>query len=302
MGGDLSHLRHPCTTILNSAYDGNPAHYADREWIASTWAGRGAITYALVHDEYQGNTHAGRCHSHRYRRCWYNAITLAVSHNAGRTFTAVPGSVVAMLPYRYHPDTGPEGIFNPTNIVRASDGHFYVMAHLNIRDKIFGDCLLRTTSLSRAGAWRGWSGRSSFNMQFANPYTSRGASRLCRPVSPEALGDLLPGSISYARNAHRWVLVGVKEGGIFYSTSTNLISWSRLELLLPSVVPWTYHCGQGDPVNYPALIDPSSSDQNFQTIGPSAFLYLTLFRPKSCAMGADRALIRVPVSISTSVD
>jgi hypothetical protein len=297
-GPDLAHLHQSCAIVLNSAYDSDPAAFEDREWIASTWATPNATVYALIHDEYQGNTHPGRCASGSYPRCWFNAITFAISHDGGRTFIALARRVVATVPYRYTPDEGPEGIFNPTNIVRLPDGYYYVMAHLDIRNTTYGVCLLRTSSLSRSDSWRGWSGQTTYATRFVDPYTSKTSPGLCRPVAPQALGDLVPGSITYSSAARLWVLVGVKEGGIFYSVSVDLIHWSSLKLLYSAVVPWTYRCGSKDPVNYPSLIDPSSPTRNFQTVGHHAFLYLTLFHPTSCQLGPDRELVRIPVTLS----
>ncbi|MCU1363878.1 MAG: uncharacterized protein JWM55_1706 [Acidimicrobiaceae bacterium] len=297
-GPDLAHLHQSCAIVLNSAYDSNPAAFDDREWIASTWATPNTTVYALIHDEYQGNTHPGRCPSGSYPRCWLNAVTFAISHDDGRTFTALPGRVVATVPYRYTPDEGPKGIFNPTNIVRLPDGYYYVMAHLDIRNTTYGVCLLRTSSLSRSDSWRGWSGHTTFATRFVDPYTSRTSPGLCRPVAPTALVDLVPGSLTYSSSTGLWVLVGVKEGGIYYSVSADLIHWGSLKLLYSAVVPWTYRCGSKDPVNYPSLIDPSSPTRNFQTVGHTAFLYLTLFHPTSCRLGPNRELVRIPVTLS----
>jgi hypothetical protein len=300
IGPDLGQLTHPCAIVLNSTYDSDPAAFEDREWIASTWATGGDTVYALIHDEYQGSTHPSSCPSGVYRRCWYNTITYAVSHDGGRTFAASPGRTVATVPYRYRPDEGPEGIFDPTNIVRLPNGYYYVLAHLDIRDRTYGVCLLRTSTLSSADSWRGWSGQTNFATRFIDPYSSRTNPGLCRPVSPKALGDLVPGSITYSTAARRWVLVGVREGGIFYADSADLIHWSSLRLLYSAVVPWTYRCGTKDPVNYPSLIDPSSPSRNFQTVGRDAFLYLTVFHPTACQLGPDRELIRIPVTLSLS--
>jgi hypothetical protein len=300
IGPDLAHLRHPCAIVLNSAYNSDPAVFEDREWIASTWATGNAMVLALIHDEYQGNTHPGRCPSGVYLRCWFNTITMAISHDGGRTFAALPGGVVASVPYRYRPDEGPEGIFNPTNIVRLADGYYYVLVHLDIRNTTYGVCLIRTTSPSRTNSWRGWSGHTNFATKFIDPYSSRTSPGNCRPVAHKALGDLLPGSITYSSAARKWVLVGVKEGGIYYSVSADLIHWGSLKLLYPAVVPWTYRCGKRNAVSYPSLIDSSSPTRNFQTVGHDAFLYLTLFHPTSCQLGPDRELIRVPVTLSTT--
>ena len=84
-----------------------------------------------MHDEYQGHKHPGRCPSGEYLNCWYNAITLAASTRRRRHVprrAAAPGHLVAAVPYRYEPDAGPYGIFEPSNIVRNDkDGYYYAM-------------------------------------------------------------------------------------------------------------------------------------------------------------------------------
>ena len=50
----------------------------------------------------------------------------------GRTFThaAPPRHLVASVPYRYEPDAGPYGLFQPSNIVRRpEDGYYYALIH-----------------------------------------------------------------------------------------------------------------------------------------------------------------------------
>ena len=95
---------------MNSRLDADPAKYADHEWLAAPYTDDGRTVYSLVHDEYQGQTHPGRCPSGVYLKCWYNSITLAVSTDGGRTFTHAErrrAHLVASVPYRYEPDAGP---------------------------------------------------------------------------------------------------------------------------------------------------------------------------------------------------
>ena len=83
--------------------------------------------FGLIHDEYQGNAHVGRCPSRNHQRCWYNAVTLARSDDSGATFRharPAPDHLVAEVPYRYQPDVGRVGIFQPSNIVKK-DGYYY---------------------------------------------------------------------------------------------------------------------------------------------------------------------------------
>ncbi len=65
-----------------------------------------------------------------YLKCWYNSITLARSTDGGRTFRHAPPPrhLVASVPYRYEPDAGPFGLFQPSNIVRNGRGRLLLRA------------------------------------------------------------------------------------------------------------------------------------------------------------------------------
>ena len=108
----------------------DPARFNDREWLAAPYTQDGRTVYALVHNEYQGHQHPGRCPSGDLPECWYNAITLAVSRDGGSTFRDArppPAASGRGVPYRYVPDAGPYGFFGPSNIVRKDDGYYYAI-------------------------------------------------------------------------------------------------------------------------------------------------------------------------------
>ena len=95
------------------------------------------------------------------------------------------------MPYRYEPDAGPFGLFQPSNIVRGpEDGFYYAL----VRAQAYGaqrggTCVMRTARLDQPGSWRAWDG-SGYNVRFVDPYRSqrRGevtCARRCRsPRSP----------------------------------------------------------------------------------------------------------------------
>ena len=132
VGSGFNRLSHPCDVTMRSRRNSDPSKFDDLEWLASPYTEDGQTVYALVHNEYQGHRHAGRCPSGDYQSCWYNAITLAVSHDGGDTFRDArppPDHLVASVPYRYVPDQGPYGIFNPSNVLlNREDGYYYVLA------------------------------------------------------------------------------------------------------------------------------------------------------------------------------
>jgi hypothetical protein len=164
-GPDLDHLTRDCGVTMPSHFDPDPARFDDREWLHSTYTLDGTTVYALVHDEYQGQTHPGRCPSGEYFECWYNAVTLAVSTDGGLSFghAPPPGHLVASIPYPYVPDSGPAGIFQPSNIVRnADDDHYYAMLRVQqYQGQPQGTCVMRTTDLADPRSWRAWGARRS---------------------------------------------------------------------------------------------------------------------------------------------
>jgi hypothetical protein len=311
VGRSLDAVRHECRRLMVSDYDGDPARFDDREWITSPYTTDGRVVHALVHDEYQGYNHAGRCTSKKHLDCWYNSITLARSTDGGRTFTHAPPPrhLVAAVPYRYEPNLDPYGLFQPTNInYRAADGHYYALIQAEpFRAQRAGTCVLRTQRLDRPGAWRAWDGRA-FSVRFVNPYREGGVSgHVCAPVSYPEIAKMT-GSLTYNTYLGRYVLVAPagkqlpgRRGvtwGFYYSTSDDLIDWEPRRLIREAVLTTTYRCGGPNPVGYPSLLDSESPSRNFETTGRRPWLYFTRFHYRQCRNVLDRDLVRVRVRFS----
>jgi hypothetical protein len=323
VGRDLDHLRHRCKVVMASHMDPDPAKFDDREWIASTYSRNGKRVFALVHSEYHGYEHAGRCRSRKFNpvtpKCWYNAITLASSTNGGRSFrhARAPRHLVASVPYQYVPDVNAFGIFNPTNIVKK-DRYYYVLVRVaNYKHQKGGVCALRTRKLSDRTSWRAWDG-NRFAVRFVNPYrrpVSRPEEHVCRPVAPVQIAKMSH-SLTYNSYFKKFLLVGVAgktvrpkgaDGrpvpgggrtvfGVYYSLSDDTVNWSERQLLMEAEMTWTYRCGDRGPIRYPSLIDPNSRSRNFATTGQRAYLYYTQFNYVSCRPTLDRDLVRVPIA------
>jgi hypothetical protein len=308
-GPDLDHLTRDCGVIMPSNYDPDPARFDDREWIHSTYTPDGKKVFALVHNEYQGHTHPGRCPSGEYVECWYNAVTLAVSTDGGLSFghTPPPSHLIAGIPYPYVPDSGPAGIFQPSNIVRnAADDHYYTMLRVQQhQDQPQGTCVMRTTDLADPESWRAWGG-SGFDIRFIDPYlhpNERPQDHICQPVSYDEI-QLMVESLTFNTHFDSFLLVGTaverdRDGntvsGIYYSTSDDLIDWTPRELIVEAESRNTYECGDPDPVAYPSVLDPDSTSRNFETTGKRAYLYFTRSNYESCQETFDRDLVRVPI-------
>jgi hypothetical protein len=311
VGADLDSLERSCDVLLQSAGDADPARFSDHEWIAATYTEDGRTVHALLHNEYQGHLHSGRCPSNTYERCWYNAVTSATSRDAGATFIhsrPPPGHLVASVPYQYLPDGGPFGLFSPSNIVRKEDdGYFYAMVlALAHQGQQPGSCLMRTRNLADPRSWRAWDGRA-FSVEFLDPYAQAGVDprgHLCQPVSPKEIRTM-NASLTYNTFFDKYVLVDASMNynpgkrrdvsGVYFSLSDDLVTWSERKLILETELRETFQCGDRDPIQYPSLLDPESSSRNFETAGQRAFLYYTQHHFSNCQPSNDRDLVRVPI-------
>jgi hypothetical protein len=310
IGPDLGRLRHPCNVVLMSDLNPDPAAFADREWIASTYTTDGRTVWALLHNEYHGDVHS-RCSHSPPVACIYNSVTLAVSRNGGRTFSHVsvpPAHLVASLPYKYYRGKTSHGLFTPTNIIRH-DGFYYVMVRLKLSETERGMCVLRTKEISNPRSWRAWDG-DGFNYKFIDPYLDElppGQNPLCERVSQQAINDMTS-SLTYNTYLKRFMLVGLAGAysvdkkrtiwGIYYSVSNDLIHWSHRKLIKEEEIPSTYECGDRGPILYPTIIDPESRSRNFETVGQHAHLYYTREHYHNCQLTSDRDLVRVRITFS----
>jgi hypothetical protein len=314
VGPNLNRPTHECGVLMTSDRDPDPAQFNDSEWIAAPYTVDGRTVYALVHNEYHGYEHPGQCASDDYFRCWYNALTLAVSQDSARSFRDArppPGHLVASVPYRYEPNSGSKGIFSPTNIIRnRDDGYYYTLGRVAQQgQQQKGSCLLRTKNLTDPRSWRAWDG-SAFNVSFVNPYEEIPAgpsAHVCEPVSPNQI-DVMHESLTYNTYLDKYLLVGLSASvvpgrrgptwGIHYSVSEDLISWQPRKLIREAQLPWTYECGESSPILYPSVLDPESRSRNYETTGRRPYLYFTRFHYRDCKQTLNRDLIRVQIEFS----
>jgi hypothetical protein len=309
IGASLRRLHRDCRAVMRSPENASPSRFEDREWLASLYTTDGRTVWALVDEEYQGNRHPGRCRSGSYFQCWYNAVTLARSANGGRSYThkPAPRQLVAAPATPYAGGGGPVGVFTPSNIVTGPDGAHYALVRVRGPDGAHGDCLLRSTRVGSASAWRAWNGHGYGNA-FPDPYAARAqAGPGCAQVGAGDITEMTE-SLTYSTALHRYLLVGLappgptsvgaQATGIYFATSSDLIHWSPRTLIAPAVSVPTYACGQPSPIAYPSVVDPSSRSRTYATSGGSPFLYYTQFLYEGCRQTADRNLMRVRLQVS----
>lgn len=311
IGPNLNQLKHTCEVVMQSDYDPDPARFSDREWITSPYTLDGRTVFTLVHDEYQGNEHPGRCPAGEYQPCWFNSITYAVSRDAGRTYTQPPPptQLVATVPYTYEPGAGPYGLFQPSNVIRnEKDGYYYVLVRAQrYKAQPGGVCLLRTQDLSRPDSWRAWDG-SGFGVGFVDPFGPAGqgidpAQHICKPIEPLTIEGMTQ-SLTYSTYFDKFLLVGVRSdrglvaGGVYFSVSDDLLHWTVPQLIKSVELVFTYKCGDQNPIAHPSMLDPDSKSRNFDTVGREPYLYYTLVRYDKCIQTLHRDLLRVRVRFS----
>ena len=302
VGPDLVHLHHNCVVVYRGHGDDDPAAYDDRSWITSLWTKDGRTIWAVLHNEFQGQLRKQLCPTGRYMDCWFNALALTVSHDAGRSFQRTAGnSLVATLPYRYDEvGLGHHGYFNPSNIVRLDGGLYMFAFATQANAQQGGNCLLRTETIEQAGSWRGWGG-TSFNISFTNPYVGpvQPEHHVCVPIDAGVLRWPVTSLVRHEPSGLFVVLMqnAAHDGGVFYATSTDLLHWSAPMLLLSAIGLQAWTCGDPNPIAYPSLLDPASNSRNFDTVGAGALLFATRFDGIGCNPGASRSLVRWAVRI-----
>jgi hypothetical protein len=254
-----------------------------------------------------------QCPSNDGPKCWYNTITFAKSTDKGLTYShpAAPNHFVAGAPYKYEPDTGPWGVFAPSNIVyNPRDNYYYVMFQLEKRFlQEFGAGLMRTKTLDDPKSWRAWDG-NDFNVQFINPYTEseiNPAQHICQPVSRDQI-EKMQTSLTFNTYFNKFLLVGATGQwennklihGFYYSLSDDLIHWTPRKLIMKAKLPWTPDL-QGEVLLYSSLLDPNDTSRNFEKTGQRPYLYYTRMHPYTPKNnGLDRDLVRVPLEFHKS--
>ena len=273
VGPDLAHLKPECHGALASPADPDPAHHADRNFVAATWTDDGRTVAALVHEEYHADQF-GRCTAQGDLACWYNTILAYRSGNGGLDFSRVPKPVVAAAPFRQDVEQGRHrGFFNPSNI----------------------------TADPAAGDWRAFDGRG-FSIRYDDPYKPGFKPPApCRTIAPFTFAV---GSVVLHRPTHTFVATfQAKAGGIFplsgfyAATSRDLLHWSDPRLVLAEPTLYDDLCRDGPSiVGYPAVLDPASAARNYDTIGDAPELFFTRIAVAGCATGR-RLLLRQRLAV-----
>ena len=126
---------------------------------------------------------------------------------------------------------------------------------------------LRTRTIWRPESWRAWNG-TDFTIVFVDPFTEQGEPErhVCAAVAPATLRWPVTSLVRHRPTGQfiAIMLSGVRDGGIYYATSPDLVHWSLPALLMPAIGLSAWTCADPPPIFYPSLLDPASSDRNFE--------------------------------------
>jgi hypothetical protein len=298
VGTSFDNLRKDCTPAFRGLEKDDPSVFNDRGWLSSFYTEDGRTVFALVHNEFHGDKRPWLCPSHIHNRCWYNSINLTASSDGGRSFTG--SHVIIAAHHSYMPDeAGRVGASSPSNIITKENKIYflYVNDTRNRRGRI---CLIRTNKIENPSSWRAWDGQA-FNVEYANPYSksnSLNTERSCEPLRGLLSGSI--GSLTFHEKSGLYILTqdvvasGQNVSGVYYSSSRDLINWSKPKLLI-ALPTDPRHCVTPYVYAYSSMIDPQASTRNFETVGDDAFLLLTR---RSCASSWDRDLVKMKLQIS----
>jgi hypothetical protein len=113
-----------------------------------------------------------------------------------------PGHLIAALPHRYEAGAGPYGVFEPSNIIKGRDGHYYAYVRVDeCRSDQQRICLMRTASIAIPASWRAWDG-SDFTLELGSPYRRGERTGAAKPCAGVDSDRLLPDAIDADAPAH----------------------------------------------------------------------------------------------------
>jgi hypothetical protein len=234
IGPTLGSVRHRCDVAFASTAEHQYESHRNHEWLSGLYTTDGITVHALVHNEFHGADYPGLCPLAGAYDCWWNSVTYAVSTDRGYHFhdAATGNHLIAALPYPYSGKSSePAGYFGPSNIVALNGAYYAFVKATAYRSQQAGACLIRTTSLEEAAAWRAWDG-NEFTVSLAGGDGSP-ESHVCTPVQNISLGDV--GGIARDETTGAFVAVmeamlpddaGQRTCGIWTTASYDLVHWS----------------------------------------------------------------------------
>lgn len=308
VGRHLGSLHKECSVVLQGDDSPRVEDLNSLLWVVSTWTDDGDTVHALIHNEYRGKRY-GNCLVSTSIGCWYNTILYAVSHDGGERFSLAPHDkrLVAGLSTAYDPSYRSNvGFFNPSNILKSGEFHYFFAFTSGDRSQPRGSCLFRTKDVSDPTSWRVWDGENFESRLRAAYYGVRdGGGVRCAPVKFEGvngpiysiLADRSSGAFIAVAVASRWDAVqNSKVEYIAAFSSFDLVKWSPPALLQHVEVLSNEPCENRTRLYYPSLISDDAEGRNFDQLNREASLIVTRTKlDKNCRPTLSRELVSIPV-------
>ena len=319
VGPTLDGVQHNCSMMVFN-YSGTPrgfmpaaADFSAHEWLYAPYMTSNGTLFFLVHNEFHGwESFPELCNATSMvdGRCWYNSVSLSVSHDGGRHIRHAappPHHLVAASDDIYEPNHHAYGVFSPSQIVRhPRDGFLYSFPICKSKDgTTSGVCIMRTTEreLVDAGAaswhfWRG-GGSDSFTGRFVDPYVQKGELPAVLEFPAGVSDDPHPSQPvpRYVPHLDLFLMCGYANmpgspPHQHFGFSTAPEPWGPWSAMAPITGV------EVDPKNetpfirglYPSLLDPNSGSLNFDTLeGDAAYVYWVQGRNKAAVGAPDMA-------------
>ncbi len=334
-GPDLLHLTIDPNEIYSSTQSGSQTTedlYNYHNWLAGPYSLDGKKFYSLVHSEWYACllnadcTQMGANGLWASSNSWANTINSFVSTDGGASWqpNVVNGNhVVAKTAYYwtgsvaladkvYLQALNHSGILQPTRVIKE-DNYYYSIGFFTHRDfsKIGptngvyqapidkeGWALMRTNDITNPNGWQTWTSGGSYQ-----PITAQNiAVFVPENASP---GNVAVPQVIFDTSAHCYILIYPLWGdkALYYITTKSLAtpSWSQPNLIRGTTQLITDQGGpvQGfGPVNYPSILDNSSTGFNFEFTNGTPLLFWSTFPPQYGGNNLGRDIYRVQLSIT----
>ncbi len=311
VGDSFATLEKRCDILYRPGQIGDPALYDDKAWIQAVYTDDGRTIHALLSADFHEYRHTRRCpFGTDTNKCWYNAITAAVSTDGGATFRPArppPAHYIAGPAVKYDLHAGRSiGFFTTSNIV-AHRGYHYTLVYTGggFAQQKRGACLLRSADLGDPSSWRAWDG-AGFGYRFADPYRDDTTPQRsgCTPVSPRVFSGPVRTLLHHQASGTfvAVMLAAAPSRGVYYSVSRNLIDWAEPTplMLAPtrSEVKRGLNRDAAVAIDYPSIIDHASPGRNFEFIAAKPYLYYVDLPARSGKLTGERRLMRRPLVLN----
>jgi hypothetical protein len=200
--------------------------------------------------------------------------------------------VIAALPYPFQAGLKRAGTSAPKALMNPRDGLLYVMVTFVDRNRGIGasQCLLRASPQNPMG-WLAWDG-GEFSQHIGSAYAPRGSRDCVSVLSANVM------SVKYLPRYKLFVAISTARARLEYRFSSDLVRWSKPQLLRTFQSFADYAGGPGDPLWYFSLLDPSSGSPSFDTLEGRPYLYFVRFHTDGQRLiNRKRDIMRVAVTI-----